>query len=171
MRATGNDLLKEKNALKDHNLVLADIVTNLNGYITQLRVSAPSGNHAHNQPVITTSLREQKIPDPPLFAGDRSKARAWIMDMRLKLAADAQLFRNEQVKMIYANSCLEGTVKATRPLKTISPSALPMLTLCSHFLYSSMTTLSDDEALLALLETCTNATNHSLNLCQSLPDS
>lgn len=82
MRASGNDLLKEKNELKDHNLVLGDMITNLNGYITQLRASAPSGNHAHNQPVITTSLCEQQIPDPPLFAGDRSKAQAWIMDMR-----------------------------------------------------------------------------------------
>lgn len=33
------------------------------------------------------------------------------MDMRLNLAADAQLFRNEQAKMIYINSRLEGTVK------------------------------------------------------------
>lgn len=31
--------------------------------------------------------------------------------MRLKLAADAQLFRNEQAKMIYINSQLEGAVK------------------------------------------------------------
>ena len=31
--------------------------------------------------------------------------------MRLKLAAEAQLFRNEQVKMIYINSRLEGAVK------------------------------------------------------------
>ena len=33
------------------------------------------------------------------------------MDMRLKLAADAQLFWNKQAKMIYINSRLEGAVK------------------------------------------------------------
>ena len=60
------------------------------------------------QPVASNPHREQKIPDPPLFFGDRSKARTWIMDMRLKLAADAQLFRNEQAKI---NSRLEGAVK------------------------------------------------------------
>ena len=111
MRASGNDLLEEKIALKQHNTVLADMITNLNGYITQLRSSPPSDNNANTQPVPSTPHREQKIPDPPLFSGNRSKARTWIMDMRLKLAADAQLFRNEQAKMIYINSRLEGAVK------------------------------------------------------------
>ena len=36
MRASGNDLLKEKIALKEHNTVLADMITNLNGYITNV---------------------------------------------------------------------------------------------------------------------------------------
>ena len=111
MRASGNDLLKEKIALKEHNSALADMIANLNGYITQLRSAPPSDNNANTQPVASTPHREQKIPDPPPFSGDRSKARTWIMDMRLKLAADAQLFRNEQAKMIYINSRLEGAVK------------------------------------------------------------
>ena len=111
MRASGNDLLKEKIALKEHNTVLADMIANLKSYITQLRASASTNNNANIPPITTTSHREQKIPDPPLFAGDRSKARAWIMDMRLKLAADTQLFRTEQAKMIYINSRLEGPVK------------------------------------------------------------
>ena len=117
MRASGNDLLKEKTALKEHNSALADMIANLNGYITQLRTSSPGTKDANAQPdasshpIVPVPHREQKIPDPPLFSGDRSKARTWIMDMRLKLAADAQLFRNDQAKMIYINSRLEGTVK------------------------------------------------------------
>ena len=111
MRASGNDLLKEKIALKEHNTVLADMITNLNDYITQLRSSPPSDNNANTQPVASTPHREPKIPDPPHFSGDRSKARTWIIDICLKLAPDAQLFRNEQAKMIYINSRLEGAVK------------------------------------------------------------
>ena len=108
MRASRNDLLKEKIALKEHNTFLAHMITKLNGYITQLRSSPPSAN---TQPVASAPHREQKIPDPPIFSGNRSKARTWIMDMRLKLAADPQLFRDEQAKMIYINSRLEGPMK------------------------------------------------------------
>lgn len=106
LRASGNDLQKEKTALKEQNTALADTIANLNGYVTLLRTSAPTATS-----ITTNPHREQIIPDPPLFAGDRSKARAWIMDMRLKLTADTQLFRTEQVKMIYINSRLEGPVK------------------------------------------------------------
>lgn len=35
MRASGTDLLKEKTALKEHNTALADIIANLNSYVTQ----------------------------------------------------------------------------------------------------------------------------------------
>ncbi len=111
MRVSGNNLLKEKIALKENNSVLADMIANLNGYVTQLRSSPPSDNNANTQPVASTSNRKQKIPDPPLFSGDRSKARTWIMNRHLKLAADAQLFRNKQAKMININNRLEGAVK------------------------------------------------------------
>lgn len=84
MRASGDDLLKEKIALKEHNTALADMIANLNSYVTLLRASAPINDHAQIPAIATNSRREQKIPDPPLFAGDRSKAQAWIMDMRLK---------------------------------------------------------------------------------------
>lgn len=105
MRASG------KNLLKEHNTVLTDMIANLNGYITKLRVAAPTDYHANKPPIITTSHREQKIPDPPLFTADRSKAQAWIIGMRLKLANETQLFRTEQANMIYINSLLEGPVK------------------------------------------------------------
>ena len=111
MSASRNDLLKEKIELKEHNTVLADMIANLNGYITQLQSSASTNNQTNIPSIATTFHREQKIPDPLLFAGDRSKVRARIMDMRLQLSADTQHFRTEQVKMIYINTRLEGPVK------------------------------------------------------------
>ena len=42
LRASGNDLLKEKIALKEH------MIANLNSYITQLRSSPPADNNANS---------------------------------------------------------------------------------------------------------------------------
>ena len=111
MRTSGNNLLKEKIELKEHNTVQANMIANLNSYITQLRSSASTNYHVNTPSITTTFHCEQKILDAPLFAGNRSKVRAWIMDMRLKLTADTQLFWTEKAKMIYINSCLEGPVK------------------------------------------------------------
>ena len=111
MCASENDFLKEKIKLKEHNTIQAIMITNLNGYINQLRSSISTIHHANTLSIITTSHRGQKIPDPPLFAWNRSKAQAWIVDMRLKLTANTQFFRTEQVKMIYINSHLKGPVK------------------------------------------------------------
>lgn len=36
MCASGNNLLKEKTALKEHNTTLADMIANLNSYVTKL---------------------------------------------------------------------------------------------------------------------------------------
>ena len=70
MRALRNDLLKEKIALKEHNLVFAD---NLNGYINKLQSAPLSDNNANTQPIASTPHRELKIPDPPLFSSNWSK--------------------------------------------------------------------------------------------------
>ena len=100
MRASGNDFLKEKTTLKEYNSTFANIIANLNGYITQFQTSFPSTKDANAQldtsshPIVPVFYREQKIPGPTLFSGDRSKAQTWIMDIHLKLVADAQLFQN-----------------------------------------------------------------------------
>ena len=82
MRAFGNDLLGEEVALKEHNLVLADMISNLNVILTNSRPLLQLTTIP--KPLSSLPIVKQKIPDPPLFAGDRSKVRAWIMDMRLK---------------------------------------------------------------------------------------
>lgn len=93
------------------------MIANLNCYITQLQTSPPGTKDANAEPdasfhpITPIPHRKQKIPDPPLFSRDRSEARTWIMDMRLKLAANTQLFQNNQAKMICINSRLEGTIK------------------------------------------------------------
>ena len=80
MRASVNELLKEKVAMKKHNLVLADMITNLNGYITQLRSLPHSDVSAIIQPIATNPHREQKIPDPPRFlmTGQKLEHGSWI---------------------------------------------------------------------------------------------
>lgn len=75
---------------KEHSTALAEMIANLNSYVTQLRTFAPTNNHAQIPPIGTNPHHEQKTIDPPLFAGDRSKARTRIMGMRLKLAADIE---------------------------------------------------------------------------------
>ncbi len=95
MRTSWNDLLKEQIAWKEHNTVLVDMINDPNSYITQLRFSPLSDHNANTQPVVSTPDREQKIPDPSLFSGNRSKPRNWIIDISFKLAANAQLFWNK----------------------------------------------------------------------------
>lgn len=58
-------------------------------------LSGPLKNYIEHQPLLIAMLIpdlllllpltvNEKIPDPPLFSVHRSKARAWIMDIRLK---------------------------------------------------------------------------------------
>lgn len=92
MRASGNDLLKEETALKELNTALADMVANLNGISLN---SEPLP-----RPI---AMPEIYLLAPVLIVSQKSliqhytqaielKARAWIMDMWLKLTADTQLF-------------------------------------------------------------------------------
>lgn len=48
------------------------MIANLNSYITKLRSSPPNTNDANPQFISPISHCEQKIPDPPLFSGNRS---------------------------------------------------------------------------------------------------
>lgn len=65
-----------------------------------------------------------KNSEPPFLSVDRSRAWAWIMDMRLKLAANAKPLRNEEAKMICMKSRLERCSKRSAlsvyPLNTTS---------------------------------------------------
>ncbi len=58
MHTSGNDFLKEKISLKEYNIVLADKIINLNGYIIQLWSSSPFDNNANTQHVGSTPHRE-----------------------------------------------------------------------------------------------------------------
>ncbi|MCJ1349785.1 hypothetical protein MMC31_008026 [Peltigera leucophlebia] len=170
MRASGNDLLKEKIALKEHNTILADMIAHLNGYITQLRSSPPCSNNAKTQPAVSTPHHKQKIPDPPLFSGDRSKARIWIMDMRLKLAAEAELFRNEKAKMIYINSRVEGAVKDQLHLFINNDLTFRFANADAMFSHLSMATPIGDVVRSVPLEIFISETMHFPISCPSLHD-
>ena len=54
-----------------------------------------------------------RIPDPPLFSGkDRKALRPFVMQLRLKIAEDAERMPTEQSRLRYAFSRLEGIALA-----------------------------------------------------------
>ena len=56
----------------------------------------------------TGSSRSQDIAAPDKFAGDRKTYRTFKAQLHTKLVGDAQKFRNDQHRMIYVTSLLEG---------------------------------------------------------------
>lgn len=68
MHVFENDLLKEKTILKEHNLAFANMIANLNSYITQLQILSPSTKDVNTQPntsfhlIVPISHCKQKIP-------------------------------------------------------------------------------------------------------------
>jgi len=53
-----------------------------------------------------------KIPDPPVFDGNRKKIEEFIAQLRLKLFSDPTLFPTPALRMAYAFNRLEGHVQA-----------------------------------------------------------
>jgi hypothetical protein len=56
----------------------------------------------------TPPAHQQKIPDPPLFDGTRSKLRPFLAQLRLKVAGDLHRFPDAQHQLRYAAGRLEG---------------------------------------------------------------
>jgi hypothetical protein len=77
-----------------------------------------------NEPAITTTptttgtpatlppRRNGKIPDPPMFDGNREKIEGFIAQLRLKLFSDPTLFSTPTLRMAYAFNRLEGRAQA-----------------------------------------------------------
>jgi len=70
---------------------------------------------AHPQPTITDTSatdpnysRADKIPDPPMFNGDRSKIRPFIAQLRLKLFSDPSRYPDARLRIAYTINRLEG---------------------------------------------------------------
>ena len=51
---------------------------------------------------------EPKIPDPPLYSGDRKELLVWLMKCQMKFEGQPSKFQDLRAKMIYAGTRLDG---------------------------------------------------------------
>jgi len=63
-------------------------------------------------PATLPAHRSGKIPDPPVFDGNREKIEGFIAQLRLKLFSDPTLFPTPALRMAYAFNQLEGYAQA-----------------------------------------------------------
>ena len=63
-------------------------------------------------PAMLPTRRSGKIPDPPVFDGNREKIEGFIAQLRLKLFSDPTLFPTPALRMAYAFNRLEGRAQA-----------------------------------------------------------
>lgn len=63
-------------------------------------------------PANLPARRSGKIPDPPVFDGNREKIEGFIAQLRLKLFSDPTLFPTPALRMAYAFNRLEGRAQA-----------------------------------------------------------
>jgi hypothetical protein len=82
--------------------VLQATVNGLANRIKELESSPPSSSSAPNP------RNEPKIPDPPVFNGERKSLLPFLAKCRLKFAGQPSSFPTESNKVIYAGSRLEG---------------------------------------------------------------
>ena len=52
---------------------------------------------------------EPKIPDPPMFKGDRTELLPFLTKCQLKFEGQPSQFGNDRAKVLYAGTRLEGT--------------------------------------------------------------
>lgn len=57
----------------------------------------------------TKEHRSDKIPDPPMFDGNKTKLREFVTKLRLKMIGNADRYPTTQEKLVYAANRLEGT--------------------------------------------------------------
>jgi len=63
-------------------------------------------------PAMLPTRRSGKIPDPPMFDGNREKIEGFIAQLRLKLFSDPTLFPMPALRMAHAFNRLEGHAQA-----------------------------------------------------------
>ena len=135
-QATLHGLLREV-----HDLNFSEIASDLEattGERDQLAKRVTELQAALDQARIRGGTMSLKMPDPPLFSGkDRKELRPFIAHLRMKIAQDAERLPDEQSRLRYALSRLEGIAFAQ---------------LLPH-VQGSMVNLPDVTAVIKLLET------------------
>ena len=59
-------------------------------------------------PLSSDRISEPKIPDPPLYNGDRKELLIWLMKCQMKFEGQPSKFKDLRTKMIYVGTCLDG---------------------------------------------------------------
>jgi len=72
-------------------------------------IGVPTGT---GTPTTMPIRRSGKIPDPPVFDGNREKIEGFIAQLRLTLFSDPTLFPTPALRMAYAFNRLEGRAQA-----------------------------------------------------------
>ena len=93
---------------------LFNIIQALQAEVADLRASrtlTPSSSQGNSTSIATT--KSEKLPDPPMFGGNRKELRPFVTKLRLKLQENADRYPTEWNKMNYAMSRLEGDATST----------------------------------------------------------
>jgi len=85
---------------------LAQAILNRNEPTT---TEVPTGT---GTPATLATCSSGKIPDPPVFDGNREKIEGFIAQLWLKLFSDPILFPTPALRMVYAFNRLEGRAQA-----------------------------------------------------------
>jgi hypothetical protein len=93
---------------------LFDTIRTLQAEVADLRASrtlTPSSSQGNAIPIATA--KSEKLPDPPMFGGNRKELRPFVTKLRLKLQENADRYPTEWNKVNYAMSRLEGDAAST----------------------------------------------------------
>ena len=93
---------------------LFDTIRALQAEVADLRASrtlTPSSSQGNSTSIATT--KSEKLPDPPMFGGNRKELRPFVTKLRLKLQENADRYPTEWNKVNYAMSRLEGDAAST----------------------------------------------------------
>jgi len=97
---------------------LAQAILNGNEPTTTNTPTTTGTSTTTNVPIVTgtpamlPTRRSSKIPDPPMFDGNRKKIERFIAQLQLKLFSDPTLFLTPALRMAYAFNRLEGHAQA-----------------------------------------------------------
>jgi hypothetical protein len=61
-----------------------------------------------SRPINSSKVHEPKMPDPPMFTGERKDVLPFLAKCRLKFEGQPSMFPTERTKVMYAGSRLEG---------------------------------------------------------------
>jgi hypothetical protein len=120
-----NHMARQDATIAKQNETLESLATDL--HILQQRHAALEREHytlTISKPKSSNS--EPKIPDPPMFKGDRKELLPFLTKCQLKFEGQPSQFVDDRAKVLYAGTRLEGTPFSWfQPLIKLWPAASP----------------------------------------------